>query len=136
MLSFVKSEALLQLVFAEMISHSLKETDAAESKASEIINYISLHLETATLKSTAEHFHMSPNYLTSYLRKTTSQSYGAIVSALRLSKAQHLLINTNISIDEISQLLGYSEPLSFQNMFKRNQGMTPLQFRRKNLRYE
>ena len=50
--------------------------------------------------------------------------------SILLSKAKDLLINTTLSITEISQMLGFDDnPLYFNKLFKSLTRMTPVQFR-------
>ena len=125
--------SLLNLFFSELLHHTLVEQTNKDSKIEEIINYIANHLENASLSQVAEHFYMHPNYLSAYIKKHTGKTFVEILSEYRMAQANYLLSNTTLSIDEISALLGYADSLSFHNMFKRNTGLTPAQYRKKNL---
>ena len=46
------------------------------------------------------------------------------------NKAQEHLQNTNLSIGEISQMMKFNDIYSFSHFFKRNSGMSPLQYRK------
>lgn len=122
---------LLNLFFSELLRHSLANQESPPSRAEEIINYIAEHLGNVSLNHVAEHFHMHPNYLSGYIKKKTGRTFAEILSDYRLAQAKHLLSSTTLTIEEISSLLGYSEPLSFHNMFKRQTSLTPSQFRKK-----
>lgn len=121
---------LLNLFFSELLYHTLGDKNMPVSKIEEIINYIANHLESASLNDVASHFYMHPNYLSAYIKKHTGKTFAEILSEYRLAQAKYLLTSTVLSIEEISSLLGYSESLSFHNMFKRQTGMTPIQFRK------
>ncbi len=47
----------------------------------------------------------------------------------KLNYAKKLLLNTSLSISEISYKIGYSTPMQFYETFKKNFGVTPNQFR-------
>ena len=47
----------------------------------------------------------------------------------RIGEAQELLMNTNLSIAEVADRLGYSSVCHFNAMFKKNVGMPPGKFR-------
>jgi YesN/AraC family two-component response regulator len=49
--------------------------------------------------------------------------------SLRLKHAKILLSNSNYSITEISQMVGYFNPASFIRIFKKYEGMPPGQYR-------
>ncbi|WCE30463.1 arabinose operon transcriptional regulator AraC [Vibrio sp. SCSIO 43137] len=49
----------------------------------------------------------------------------------RISCAKNMLVNTGDSISNISKLVGYSDPLYFSRIFKKNAGLSPNQFKKK-----
>lgn len=125
--------SLQNLFFSELLRRSLTDRDEPLSKIEEIINYIADHLGNISLNHVADHFYMHPNYLSSYIKKHTGRTFAEILSDYRVAQAKHLLASTVLTVEEISSLLGYSEPLSFHNMFKRQTGVTPSQFRRRTI---
>lgn len=56
--------------------------------------------------------------------------FGEIAQSVRLTRAQELLLNSNLIVADISHKLGYSTPASFVRSFKALTGSTPAQFRR------
>ena len=63
-------------------------------------------------------------------RDTTGTSPLRYLENLRVWKAQELLIGTSRSIKEISQAVGFADPLYFSKVFRRNLGMGPRDFRK------
>ncbi len=53
----------------------------------------------------------------------------------RLSKSMELLRGTKLSILEISELCGFNTPSYYTSVFRKNQGMTPREFRQKAEKY-
>lgn len=51
---------------------------------------------------------------------------------LRLEKAQQLLLTTDLTITDITYHIGYSQVTHFTALFKRELGLTPTEWRRKN----
>ncbi|XAW93314.1 helix-turn-helix domain-containing protein [Pseudomonas abietaniphila] len=49
---------------------------------------------------------------------------------LRIKRAQHLLLQTNMSVIDISAEVGYSSPSHFSQVFRREVGVTPTDYRR------
>ncbi|GAA5315430.1 MAG: AraC family transcriptional regulator [Candidatus Pelagadaptatus aseana] len=59
-------------------------------------------------------------------------SYRQLLNEIRNQLAQEYLA-TNMSIEQIAELLGYTEPGNFSHAFKRWHGLSPKQYRQKNL---
>lgn len=55
------------------------------------------------------------------------------INELRVKRAKDLLINTDFSIGQISELCGYENVYYFSNVFKKAIGISPLKFRRGSL---
>ena len=102
------------------------------SELSQITGYISSHLQTATLKSVAEHFHFHPNYLSAYMKKHTGRNFQTVMTELKIQQARYYLSSTDLTVSQIAALLGYQDTSSFNAMFRRNLNMTPNAFREAN----
>jgi AraC-like DNA-binding protein len=57
-------------------------------------------------------------------------SYSALVEDVRMHTASQLLAETDRSVLEISQLVGYSDPSNFARAFRRGAGVSPTRLRR------
>lgn len=79
----------------------------------------------------AEKLHMTSRTLR---RKLTAEnsSYQKILAEVRYQLAREYLSTSNLPLEEISSLLGYSAPGNFTNAFKRWHGNSPRQFRQEN----
>ncbi len=56
-------------------------------------------------------------------------SYQALLTEVRVELAKELLLGTSMSIDDIGERLGYSDPANFRRAFKGWLSKTPAQFR-------
>ena len=56
-------------------------------------------------------------------------SYRQLLDEVRYEMAMQKIAHSNLTIQEISCQLGYSEPAHFTRAFKRWNGKTPAQFR-------
>ncbi|WP_300845227.1 helix-turn-helix domain-containing protein [uncultured Acetatifactor sp.] len=50
--------------------------------------------------------------------------------SIRMDRARELLKNTGYSIQEISSLVGYADPLYFSRLFQKQTGRSPSVYRR------
>ena len=52
------------------------------------------------------------------------------IQSLRIVNAQRLLERTKYSIGEVSEIVGYDNPLYFSRVFKKETGLSPAQYRK------
>ncbi len=62
-------------------------------------------------------------------KKATNLSPGKYIEKLRIAKAKELLSNTNLTVNEISSIVGYNDPFYFSKVFKRSTNTTPTAFK-------
>jgi AraC-like DNA-binding protein len=95
-------------------------------------DYIRSHLATPFhLEDVASHAYISPSHLTRLFRveqKTTVMNYAL---NQRLQYAQSLLLNSELTVEEIARYIGYSQTPQFNRIFKRIHGVNPTEFRRR-----
>ncbi len=102
----------------------------SSGRASGIIAYISDHWNDITLQKLANEFHYSPAYISRILLRSTGMNFSDYVRHFRLERAEYLLTHTQLSIDQIAELMGYSQRSSFEKEFKKFSGRTPSRCRR------
>lgn len=128
-------ECYLALLFSELLREYQSKIDKenynsmGNNNLSDILAYINTHKAIATLSSVAEHFHYSPSYLSTLIKKHTNKSFSDILQQCKLEEACHYLTNTNLSIDEIVQVLGYYDKSYFYRIFKKKYSVTPIQYK-------
>ncbi len=83
-----------------------------------------------SIAEVAEHYYMQVSNLSAYFKKCYQVTFQQYVSEKKAQKAQALLSQTNITLEEISQQLGYANASSFSRSFKRIVGITPGEYRR------
>lgn len=65
-----------------------------------------------------------------YLFKSnTNESFVEYLTRFRIEKAKHLLLNSNMSISEISENVGIKDHYYFNKIFKKYTGVTPLSYK-------
>ena len=80
----------------------------------------------------AYEYAMSPNYFSTSFKEETGMTIVNYTKKLRMEKACELLEKTGQSVAEISQAVGYSDSQYFFRVFKKEMGITPLQYRNAN----
>ncbi len=80
----------------------------------------------------ARMFHLSPKYFSTLIKQETGYGAGEWIDRYVVLQAKALLNRMrNLSIQEITDRLGFSEQASFSRFFKRNTGMSPTEYREK-----
>lgn len=82
-----------------------------------------------TLKEVADKVFLSQNYLSELFKKEMGEGFYEFLSRYRINVAKDLLVSTNLRIYEISERVGYNDPVTFGRAFKKVTGFTPVSFR-------
>jgi Predicted sensor domain len=86
--------------------------------------------EMVSLNKIASICHISSSYFSRLFAKEIGENYSSYVSKLKVQWAKNLLENTDRSILEISEDLGFNEAGYFIKIFKKYEGITPLLYRK------
>lgn len=99
------------------------------------MNWIEEHLdEEIRVDSLARALHLTPNYLSSLFQREVGCSLSDYVTARRISTAKRLLIETDLQVKEITEQLGLKNVSYFCQIFKKQTGITPFQFKKHSLK--
>ncbi|WP_245809744.1 helix-turn-helix domain-containing protein [Cohnella massiliensis] len=95
-----------------------------------IIDLVHRYYDTdLTLEECAARLHYNPNYLSSVFRKETGRSFSEYLTAYRFQTAKKWLAETDIPIKDIAAKLRYNNSQNFIRSFRKQEGITPGQFR-------
>ncbi len=95
------------------------------------VSYIKEHFwEELTLEDVAQEVHFSPYYVSRLFKEELGLTFIEYLTKIRIDEAKRLLLETNMTVSEISDLVGYQDPSYFTKVFKKREGVTPTQFRR------
>ncbi|MEJ6950443.1 helix-turn-helix domain-containing protein [Natronospora cellulosivora (SeqCode)] len=103
-----------------------------DKKIMEIINYINNNLhKKITLKKLENKFYLSKYYLCHLFKKNTGFTVMQYITYKRILKAKEML-STGKSCSETCNQLGFGDYSNFYKIFKKNVGISPIQFLNKN----
>ncbi len=95
-----------------------------------VLQYLRHHIsENITLQALAAYTGLNPVYLSSLIKKETNLSLSDHINKIRIEEAKNMLIFTNKSIQDIAYYLGYSYQSHFSAVFRKYEGITPIEFR-------
>ena len=109
--------------FYDLISHQTMNKS---------VEYINEHFyENIDLKSLAEMEHYNPVYYSEWFKRNMGITVSEYIKNLRIDKAKKLLADTDLSVFEIAQSVGYEHNSSFTRAFKEYENISPAQFRKR-----
>jgi two-component system response regulator YesN len=96
-----------------------------------VVRYLSSNLEKdISLDTAAELVNLSPSYFSKIFKEVMGVAFITYLTDLRLEKAQELLLQTDLSIQEIGFKVGYNASAYFIKQYKAKSGYTPYDYRR------
>ncbi|MNZ75282.1 HTH-type transcriptional regulator YesS [compost metagenome] len=95
-----------------------------------VTKYIEEHYaEDITLESVSGLAFMNPYYFSSFFKKHMKQNFKQYVTEVRMKQAVRLLIHTDQMVYEIAENVGYNNARHFSDMFKKQYGQLPNDYR-------
>ena len=113
-----------------------KKEEFAEKDMPEILEKALLYIENnftgdVSLSYLAGKYFCSPTYLSKLFKKYVGMNYIDYITRKRIEKAKEYLNRTDMSIDEIMWGVGYQDAKHFRDVFRKYEGVSPSEFRRK-----
>lgn len=119
----------------KLTGYFLKVTGAREKSAptdgvDEAIEFLNTHYtESVTLSELAGIANYSPNHLIRRFKEKTGYTPVRYLHAVRVEKAKKLLTETDESVGEIMEKVGFLDSAYFSKLFKKQVGYSPKKFR-------
>ena len=96
----------------------------------QIYSYICDNYSLTSAREIAEYFHISQSYLCKLFHENGT-TVTTVIQEIRLQHTRSLLEQSDLSIQNIAELVGYHDLTYFIKLFKRNFSITPYQYRKK-----
>lgn len=129
--------SLLHLLLLEVYrNHHDSFPASAMNDAMELVirvqAYIDAHYaEDLRLSDVSSKFHVDMYYLSRLFSRYTGYTFKEYITLQRISKARDLLYNTSKSITRVGMDSGFNNVNHFIRIFKKHEGSTPLQYRKR-----
>lgn len=112
------------------------ENEKYRERLEGILKYVQLHYdEKITISQLARLYYINENYLSQFLKTTSFESFSRLLQYIRCYEAEHLLLTTDMKIQEISDRCGFSSVKYFHKYFKLLWGITPLQHKFRHMKF-
>ncbi len=129
-----RSGAAPSIPCRDEVLEKLDDLTARKSSKSDMINdkinsYIDNNIKTASLEELADMLGYSSVYTGSLVKKLTGKSFSKLIQSKRCSVAADMLLNTDMSVHEIINAVGYENESFFRRIFKEKYGKNFLEYR-------
>ena len=121
-----REEVMAALEYLKVNSSSRKN----ESLRKRIDEYIGQNLKTAALSELAGILGYSSVYTGELVKKLTGKTFAKLLQSKRCAVAAELLVNSDLSVKEIIESVGYENESFFREIFKERYGKKPLEYRK------
>lgn len=120
-----------KLTQEKSVNYTERDNEQDYSKSiKKILLYIEEHYhEDISLETAAQHAFMNKNYLSALFKKETRSSFSKFLRDFRMKEAKILLRETDLSINEISEMTGFNTANYFIRVFKSEKMCTPIEYR-------
>lgn len=83
------------------------------------------------IEKLASVFKFSYDYISKVFKNNTGDTINHYIVSVRLKKAADLIINTNLNVKKIGVMVGYSDSNYFYKAFKKEYGISPLEYKKR-----
>ncbi|MDL2318914.1 helix-turn-helix domain-containing protein [Eubacteriales bacterium OttesenSCG-928-A19] len=126
--SFVNLAALIQ---SAQLARDFGFRFAQNKVVAQIQAYLAQHFsDHIVIRDLARVFFLSEVYLSELFKKYTGSTVMGFLKEIRLHRALDLLRGTQLSIKEISRMVGYDDPSYFGRLFKKEMNTSPEAYRK------
>jgi AraC-like DNA-binding protein len=108
-----------------------KEPGIVRSQGKSILTYIYAHSSDGlTLEKLSKVFYMSESSISKHIMDLTGVSFINILNDIRIEKATDYLIHTDLSLNDIANLLGFVDASHISKHFQSSIGISPMEYRK------
>ena len=129
-----KSKALISLLRSSLgLDISGNDEDSNGDLVERVKHFINTNRNAnITSEDICRHIGCSRSLISHQFKEKTGIGLREYITSLRISDAKILLTNSDLSVTEVAFAVGFSSSNYFANVFKRDVGITPGEYRKKN----
>ncbi|MBD3917449.1 response regulator [Paenibacillus sp. PR3] len=118
-----------------LVDEKLLETVGQEKRynvqVQEAIHYLDEHLqEPITMRDIADHLHLNASYFSVLFKEQTGLTFSEYLTRRRVQRAKEMLSNSELTIAEIAERVGYQTAKYFVKVFRTMEDTSPGQYRK------
>lgn len=110
--------------------HQIKQQNGISPQIQKCCDYIQLHVEEKiTVAQLANLVGHADNYLIKKFHQETGKTIREYIMEVKMERAKQLLRDSNGTVQDVAEQLGFASQSHFGDKFKKHTGMTPVQWR-------
>lgn len=127
-------ELLLEYV-EETMEEKNMEGQGSNILIKQVIVYMNRHYQEKdlTINRMAEEVFLAPTYLSILFKQDTGMTINQYLTKLRIEYAKTFLLNPELKLYQVANKVGYEDAAYFNRIFKNQIGMTPSEYKEKNI---
>ncbi|PRX29835.1 AraC-like DNA-binding protein [Orenia metallireducens] len=127
------SELLMRINRYNRENRYIDKINPMQEKIMEVVTYINNNYsKKQSISFLAKRFSISESYLSHLFKDVTGFTVINYINTVRIKEAQRLLINTNKTITEIANQVGFNTITHFGRVFKKSINTSPSKYRKLN----
>lgn len=125
------SQLTMTLLFLQLVAHTetLETNDKDQEVIFRVLAYVESHYASGSLTELSAQLHYDLYWLSREIKRKTGKTYTQLVQEKRLAQAAFLLKNTNRSVDDIAEAVGYENMGYFHRIFRERFACSPRHYR-------
>jgi YesN/AraC family two-component response regulator len=128
---YQEADSLKQCYEQTLDKIKIKCWNFSEKKALEAKEFVDMHYQDIglSIEKVCNKLSISASYLSRIFKKYIGRTFIEYLTEFRIEKAKELLKNTDLKNYAVAEMVGYTDPHYFCNLFKRITGLTPSEYR-------
>ena len=131
-----ENQITMGLLFMYLVRYVNRTTKGTTKRFEELLveatlDYIDHNYKDATLLEISSRLKQPDYALSKLVKQQTGRTFKDLLQSRRFYRAEELLMDTDLSIDDIIYVVGYESHSYFFRRFKEKYGVTPSQYRKK-----
>ena len=120
-----------KLAVLECVDQLAKQYEQSRNPFTRVKEYIDSHyMEDLSLKALAGVFHLNSSYLSRLFKEKCDINYSDYLNMVRIEKSKKILASSLLSVNEVSDVVGFADYRYFTKVFKKYQGVSPQVYRK------
>lgn len=112
-----------------VIDSSVKVT-RIDQQYQQVVDYLKQNYQTASLSSAADYIHFSKQYICKIVKQRTGDTFNHLLMGIRLDMVKQYLLETDLTLENISFLCGFTAASHMSKVFKDQYGISPSAYKK------